>query len=336
VSSLPIRLKLLIRAACAAVMLPALLGLVLSWSPPSVFGQGSSYRGRLLFLNEGVIDQLDLATGERRPFLRPAAGAVTHLAYSPDGRRLAYSVNRLDPGFRLLGSDIFVANADGGDPRPVVQEDEAGYTVGWMSWEQDPNRLAYAKVNRLRAAERIEEVDLATGARSLLVEDASAPAASPTAPVLAFQRQEQRRWGIWTLNRTAGESQQLVRADWFDDVDFPRFSPDGQWVAFTAAGAGPSARSLNLANLLRGQLSPTASAHDLLDAFFDLWLVRPDGSDLHRLTQLLDLNPQITWSPDGTQIASMGWVTLQIVDVASYQSDLINRPPGFAPLTWGE
>jgi Tol biopolymer transport system component len=325
---------MLFRALLAAIVLPTVLAL--ADPTPSAHGQTASYHGRLLFLDEGVIQQLNLATGERGPFLRPAAGVVTHLAVSPDQRRLAYSVNRFDPGFRLLGSDLLVANADGSDPRPVVQETEEGYTVGWMSWEQDPNRLAYAKVNRLRATERVEEVDLISGARSVLVEDGSAPAVSPAAPVLAYQRLENRKWGIWSLDRARGEHQQLVRSEWFDDVDYPRFSPDGQWLAFTAAGAGPSAHHLNLANFFRAQLAPPASAHDLLDALFDLWVVRPDGSDLHRVTQLLDLNPQIAWSPDGTQIASMGWVTLQIVDVASGQSELLSRPPGFAPLTWGE
>ena len=71
----------------------------------------------------------------------------------------------------------------------------------------------------------------------------------------------------------------------------PRWSPNGQWIAFSAYAAYESKFSS-----------------------YDLWLIKPTGDALQRLTYDLDLGPydpshdpavedtQPQWSPDGTQL----------------------------------
>ncbi len=54
----------------------------------------------------------------------------------------------------------------------------------------------------------------------------------------------------------------------------PRWSPDGQWIAFICQQAGRD----------------------------DLWLIRPNGEGLHQLTRLGHDIFQYKWSPDGAQI----------------------------------
>lgn len=51
----------------------------------------------------------------------------------------------------------------------------------------------------------------------------------------------------------------------------PSISPDGQWIAYTSAG--------------------------------DVWLIRPDGSEEHKLTQPGYVDQSPAWSPDGIQIS---------------------------------
>jgi hypothetical protein len=58
-----------------------------------------------------------------------------------------------------------------------------------------------------------------------------------------------------------------------------------------------------------------AAAHGLPGLFFDLWVMRADGSELHRVAPLLDLQPEIAWSPSGRQIAALGSLQFQVVDV---------------------
>ncbi len=55
----------------------------------------------------------------------------------------------------------------------------------------------------------------------------------------------------------------------------PRWSPDGLWIAFISQEAG----------------------------WNDLWLIRPDGAELHQVTRLGADVSDIEWSPDGKQVA---------------------------------
>jgi Tol biopolymer transport system component len=168
-----------------------------------------------------------------------------------------------------------------------------------------------------------------------VLEGGSSPSASPTQPTLAYATPAGNRWTIWALDRQSDARREIVRASWFDDADNPAFSPDGSLVAFVAAGSGPAtAPSLQEIFMDLGRPRP-AAAHNLLATFFDLWVVRPDGGGLRRVAQLLDLQPEFTWSPDGRYIAAMGTLQLQIVDVESGESWSVPRPSGKGKLSWG-
>ena len=75
----------------ALVVVTLLLGsspfgiLVSGWAQPEPSASG----GALLYLHQGEIWRLDVATGQPSLFLRVPAGTVRHLAHSPDRTRLA-------------------------------------------------------------------------------------------------------------------------------------------------------------------------------------------------------------------------------------------------------
>jgi Tol biopolymer transport system component len=316
-------------------LVPLLALSVLGTDGPSrAQSQLTPYSGELFYLWHGDAWRLDLATNESRLFLHPSAGHVTHLVPAPDRRRVAYAIDVLDSTSRLQSSEISVADGDGTNAQAVVREAGEGYRVGWLSWPSDPLKLVYSKENPARGVERIEEVDLATGERTLLLEGGSSPYASPTQPLLAYATPAGNRWTIWALDRQSDIRREVVRASWFDDADNPAFSPDGSLIAFVAAGSGPAtAPTLQEIFMDLGRPRP-ASAHNLLATFFDLWVVRPDGGGLRRVAQLLDLQPEFTWSPDGRHIAAMGTLQLQIVDVESGESWSVPRPSGKGKLSW--
>jgi Tol biopolymer transport system component len=68
-----------------------------------------------------------------------------------------------------------------------------------------------------------------------------------------------------------GSNVQLIPRIGGGGTGSPSISPDGQWIVYASAG--------------------------------DIWLVRPDGSDEHKLTKPGHLDQSPAWSPDGTQIA---------------------------------
>jgi TolB protein len=107
---------------------------------------------------------------------------------------------------------------------------------------------------------------------------------SPNGRRIVFARSDNRvsmngRMAIFTI-RPSGSG--LRRISPWDDtccgVGWPDWSPDGQWIVFT---------------------SPIYAADT------DLWLVRPDGSDLHKLTDTAEIQwLSSSFSPDGTMIVA--------------------------------
>lgn len=53
---------------------------------------------------------------------------------------------------------------------------------------------------------------------------------------------------------------------------------------------------------------------------WDIWSVKPDGSDLTQLTRISEDTPVPTWSPDSNWIAIAGEIGLYLVDAAGKQT----------------
>jgi Tol biopolymer transport system component len=116
-----------------------------------------------------------------------------------------------------------------------------------------------------------ERIALAEGQSGFL----SAPTWSPDGSQIAFVSDRDGNPDIWVMDSDGSNQVNLTSHDAKDHS--PAWSPDGEWIAF-------------------------ASVRDSL--YWELYLIRPDGSDLQRLTwweDASDLSP--TWSPDGTRLA---------------------------------
>jgi Tol biopolymer transport system component len=103
----------------------------------------------------------------------------------------------------------------------------------------------------------------------------SAPSWSPDGARIVFASDQSGTADIWIMD---SDGQDLINITQHEAKDHsPAWSPDGEWIAF-------------------------ASLRDSL--YWELYLMRPDGSDVQRLTwweDASDLSP--TWSPDGTRLA---------------------------------
>lgn len=82
---------------------------------------------------------------------------------------------------------------------------------------------------------------------------------------------------IYTIDADGGKPIALTHSS--DDYQ-PVWSPDGRWIAFT--------HYRKTSNYLTGGAQ-------------DLWLIRPDGSEAHRLAERA--GGSVAWSPDGSELA---------------------------------
>lgn len=83
---------------------------------------------------------------------------------------------------------------------------------------------------------------------------------------------------------------------------WPRWSPNGQWIAF----------------------------HSIVDGNFEIYVIRPDGTDLTRVTDYAGLDQYPEWSPNGKQLAIRRDTDIYVIDLdGSNPIQLTAGNPGF-------
>ncbi|MFN8557007.1 MAG: hypothetical protein U0531_06545 [Dehalococcoidia bacterium] len=234
---------------------------------------------------------------------------------SPDGRRVAFTVTRLDAEADDYRSTIWLAFVDGAAARPLTSgpgKDSA------PRWSPDGTQLAFLS-DRAGGRPQVYLIDAGGGearrltdipagcrrrcgrrtaaASSPVVRDdpAAAPAdgANPTTPparvitALKYRANGEgftydRRRHLYVIDADTGAARQVTEGDW-DDIQ-PCWSPDGRRIAFVSA------------------------RHDSrdLDRAVDIFIVDADGGDPTRITPRGGAAGLPAWSPDGAWLAYLG------------------------------
>jgi hypothetical protein len=233
---------------------------------------------------------------------------VLDAALSPDGTRIAFI--RLTPPpmdeNADFGTDVYIASRDGSDPKPLVQRKSNSEFMETPLWLPSGLEVAYTIVTfdaDGNTDKRIEAVNVTTGRRRRLVQDADQPALLPDGRRLVVRLDDLR-------TGRSGETPVTVDLETGRVDDLPGYqmlfvyigsfvaSPDGRRIAFSAAD--PSLKAPGSGSV-RGASAPSA-AHPILQ---DVWLMDLDGSNLTRIADLAVHAPSLTWSADGVFIYAM-------------------------------
>ena len=212
--------------------------------------------------------------------------------WSPDGRWLAFSldahVHVLDPE---TGPPVKVTGFTAGASSPVWMPDGKGLIVT-IELEQALKLLLTDRDGRrarLLTHDEGDDLDARPAPDGKKIAYVHAPADDPN------------RLDLRLLDLETGEYQQLTgsprQKDWS-----PRWSPDGEWIAFISQRSGNN----------------------------DIWLMRPNGENLHPLSQQNLDCANLAWSPDGSRLACTinrgGSFDLALVEVES--GKFIDIEPG--------
>jgi copper transport protein len=237
--------------------------------------------------------------------------------WSPDRSQIAFSYYKLPRNASIPipdGTDLYLANSDGSQPRLLAPHDVRGVALQFPAWAPD-GKSVYVSYRDLGGTEaHIDRVDVESGKRTLVVPNAGFPTISADGRRLAYATSPAAgppRGGTTLMwSSPDGEYPHLVLGPQiFVKFYGLRLSPDGQRLLFAAIGAGnnyvpPQAGVLRALGML-GKLFDTPVAH-ADGEIYDLWTIGLDGRNLQRITTLGEDLPIGAWSPDSRQIAFLG------------------------------
>src|SRR5262249_48435937 len=178
-----------------------------------------------------------------------------------------------------------------------------------------------------------QRVELDGGAPTEVVANALGPAMSPDGKYLMYTAVDQKGQpvGFRIADAQGGGGKDPLANQGFTYVRFPTFSPDGSLITFAGVG-GPGVGAPQQQKIFGASLGyGIAEAHGIP---WEIWTVRPDGSELKRLTHESEDTPVPTWSPKGDWIAFAGEIGLYLVDAAGAQTIRVSTLVSGGGIVW--
>ena len=232
------------------------------------------------------------------------------VAWSEDRQQMAISVRMRQAGERVGGADIVLLDSGGAEVSSIQrdQPDVALVSPVWLPGGE----IAYERDDLSGSSNpsRIEAAQPDGSARRVLVSNAHLPGPAPDGARLAFVAPGQPFDRLMIVDLSTGDSVPLVENSNQGFVYFsrPRFSPDGRWVAFGAAGGPTLPDTTGMlplgGGILRGGLLAGRRLHG---PGWDVWVIGADGASLRQVTRFeYEDDLAVAWSPDGQWLAAFG------------------------------
>ena len=174
-------------------------------------------------------------------------------AWSPDGSKITFTSWRREAGDAKRAPHIYVMNADGSGQRRLVADSLE--TSAGAAWSPDGKHIVYSRkhVDPGPAGAEAEAADIviadSDGAneRVVLADGAynGSPVFSPDGATLAFYATRGDTAALVTM-KVDGTDRHVIRGE--GNNWYPRWSPDGRWLIYTAPapGANDGGRNLDL------------------------------------------------------------------------------------------
>ena len=219
-----------------------------------------------------------------RTFLSTAAVAVILVSTLDAAEPQKIACARVFPNAGQLG--LFIAAADGSNEHPLLTDRDLDYDPVWA-----PDGASIVFTSDRQGSADLFRMKPDSSAVERLTDDPAyddQAAFSPDGKQLVFV--STRQGGIahlWTMELKSRRARALTSGT---EGDFrPDWSPDGKWIAFSSG---------------RGNGLPSAHGRWERLQLLDLYVVRPDGTGLKRLTERGNFYGSPKWAADSHHVIS--------------------------------
>jgi Tol biopolymer transport system component len=313
-------------------------------------GGSSGYSDVLIVVTNDGLAELSLEHFDEQLIISNPAdkdAVLVEPAISPDRATLAY-VRELTPivipGEQVeLGMDIYLANPDGSDQRLLLEHSEPNEQVRAPTWFPDGQRLLI-NVQYFVDAQIMTDLEIlhiATGERTVIIENGFRPALSADGTKITYVTQEVAPPNVyqylWVANADGSDPRQLAGPDdQLGSIISPRFSPDGASIVFAGSNlpAATSMRDADAVYVTRDAVRAASSAASYNGLPADIWTIPVDGGEPRKLAPLqLDL-PGLDWSADGQRLFVYAGLGLYVVDPATGSHERLGDGTFHGQITW--
>ena len=229
------------------------------------------------------------------------SSSISFPSVSPNGQKVAFSLQK--PAAKAqngAGSEIAVVDVSGANLHDVANHAKPNEYLQSPVWINDTELLFDVRgiESATRGYYRIEKLNLATGARSVFLENAIRPAVSPDRKLVAYDAIDPAsgRERLFVANIDLTGTRPLTNEDTrIGLITSIAFSPDARTLVFAAQ---------DLAGASRAPDSPSAGDAERIHALAahpgaqDIWVVNVDGSGLRKISDLADARPSLAFGVD--------------------------------------
>lgn len=307
---------------------------------------GSSGDGVLIYSSPLGIVEHDLGSGTTTTLV--ASETNTFLldpSISRDGNLLVYTYQPppdVSDGMYDAGSDIWVANRDGSDARPLFEHEQPNQLLRYPRWHDADHILAVVpeivtQGGVTSVSYTLQRINVRTLERTQMLDNVLTYAISPDGSQLAYARfagDEGETLGGYSIadngsSTLVGAEHQLAP---FYSIEY---SPDGSQIAFSSADQTQAPVGVTLVSLDGGAIGPPSASFVATDGLpQDIWTIDAAGSPPRRVADLKEDLPTLTWSGDGSRIYVLGAVGLYEVNLENGTVNRIGEGVFHGQVTW--
>jgi Tol biopolymer transport system component len=299
--------------------------------------------GRVLASTRGQVAWLDLVAPRPTPLTRLVLPVYPADVDAVSGASFAVAsvVSAFGAGGGV-GGDLVLLDLQSGASSMLLKRESDAESLDMPAIWPDGHGILFQRSNVRLAVpvpgqatpqyqSRVEQVAPDGSHRVPVVDDARYPSPSPDGSRIAFVRSGAHSASVYIHVLSDGSETAIVAPDLFLALAYPRFSPDGQQLAFAAISVlAPIGRTGGW-EFARWLGTGTAMAHGFP---WEVWLVNTDGSNLRQISDVLNDDPSVAWAPDGSQLLVYGGWGSYLVDVQTGSATSLPYLAGYGSVAW--